>query len=150
MQHIEVSRHFDASPEEVWRIYTDHARWKEWSGFDHTTLETPGTEHRDGVGAVRVFGSGPVSAFEEVVEFEPPHRMAYRVIRGGLPIKDHFGEVLLTPDGDGTLLVWRARFNSRWPIPGFAPLMRLLVQRVFRTTLAGLARRGFGADPAPR
>lgn len=147
MQHVEVTRRFDASPEDVWRVYTDHAGWKDWAGFDRSWLETEGKDDPNGVGCLRGFANGPIAVFEEVLEFEPVRRMTYRVVRGGLPMKDHLGEVTLSPDGEGTLLTWRCRFDSRWPIPGFAAAMRFIVERVFRTGLAGLAKRGFDEGP---
>jgi hypothetical protein len=76
-----------------------------------------------------------------VLEFEPPRRMTYRVVSGGLPMKDHLGEVLFEPDGAGTRVVWRCRFASR--IPGLGGLQQRLVTRFFRAALDGLARRHF-------
>ena len=139
MQHVEVTHRFDAPPQRVWDVYTDHARWSEWSGLGSSSLETEGRPERDGVGAVRCLGNGPLRVWEEVVEFDAPKRMAYRVVRGGFPIANHLGEVSLEPDGSGTRLVWRCRFGSR--VPGLAVPMRWLVTRMFRTALAGLARR---------
>ena len=141
MQHVEVVRRYTASPEDVWRVYTDHSRWSEWAGFSRSWLETEGSPDRNGTGAVRALGSAGVTAFEEVLTFEPPHRMTYRVLRGGLPLRDHLGEVELRADGDGTLVVWRCRFASR--IPGLGGLMRVYITHFFRTALDGLARHSF-------
>lgn len=141
MQHVEVTRRFPAPPQTVWDVYTDHARWSEWAGFPRSWLEVEGAGDRNGSGAVRVLGSAGVKVYEEILDFEPPKRMTYRVLRGGLPMKDHLGEVRLEPDGDGTLLVWRCRFDSR--IPGLGGLMRRLVTRVFQRALDGLARHRF-------
>jgi uncharacterized protein YndB with AHSA1/START domain len=141
MQHVEVERRFAAPPDAVWRVYTDHARWSEWAGFSRSWLETEGRPDRNGVGAVRGFGSAGVASFEEVVSFEPPKRMTYRILRGGLPIRNHLGEVLLEPDGAGTRLIWRCRFESK--IPGLGLPLRWFVTGFFRRALAGLARRGF-------
>jgi uncharacterized protein YndB with AHSA1/START domain len=144
MQHVEVERRFEASPAEVWRVYTDHAGWTSWAGLGRARLETEGQPDRNGVGAVRCFSTGGVSVFEEVLSFEPPKRMTYRVVRGGIPImKDHLGEVVLEPDGAGTRLIWRCRFDSS--IPGFGTPMRWMVTRLFRRALAGLAKRGFAS-----
>ncbi len=147
MQHVEVVRHFDAPLEDVWRVYSDHAGWHRWAGFDRSWLERSGAANPNGRGALRGFASGPVKVFEEIVDFEPPRRMTYRVVRGGLPMKNHLGEVTLSEDGEGTRLVWKCRFESRWPIPGLAPLMRIFVERVFRTALVGLAKHGFDHRP---
>ncbi len=142
MQQVEVERRFEAPPAQVWKIYTDHAGWSSWAGLGRARLETEGQPDRNGVGAVRCFTTGGVSVYEEVLTFEPPKRMTYRVVRGGIPImKDHFGEVLFEPDGAGTRLIWRCRFDSK--IPGLGAPMRWLVTRLFRQALAGLAKRGF-------
>jgi uncharacterized protein YndB with AHSA1/START domain len=144
MQHVEVERRFAAPPAQVWKVYTDHAGWSAWAGLGRARLETEGHPERNGVGAVRCFTTGGVSVFEEVLSFEPPKRMTYRVVRGGIPImKNHLGEVLLEPDGSGTRLIWRCRFDSS--VPGLGAPMRWLVTRLFRRALEGLAKRGFAA-----
>jgi uncharacterized protein YndB with AHSA1/START domain len=141
VEHVEVERHFDARPEDVFAVYSDHAGWSAWAGFRRSWLEKEGSPDRNGVGAVRGFGSGGVRVFEEVREFEPPRRMTYAVVRGGLPMKNHLGEVLFAPEGDGTRVTWRCRFESR--VPGLGWVQRLIVRRVFRTALDGLARHAF-------
>jgi uncharacterized protein YndB with AHSA1/START domain len=145
VQEVEVTRRFAAPPQAVWDVYTDHAGWKEWAGFRSSWLEVRGDPDPNGTGAVRGFGSGGIRVFEEVLEFDPPRRMTYRVVRGGLPMKNHLGEVVFEPDGEGTRVVWRCRFESR--IPGLGGPMRRFVARVFRNGLEGLARLRF-PDPA--
>jgi uncharacterized protein YndB with AHSA1/START domain len=141
VQNVEVTRRFAASPQQVWDVYTDHAGWKHWAGFTRSWLAVEGKPDPNGPGAVRAFGSGPVTAFEEVLEFEAPKRMTYRVVRGGLPMKNHLGEVRFEADGYGTRVVWRCRFDSR--IPGLGAPMRIFVTRFFRKALEGLARHSF-------
>jgi SAM-dependent methyltransferase/uncharacterized protein YndB with AHSA1/START domain len=144
MQHVEVERRFDAPPAQVWKVYTDHAGWGAWAGLGRARLETEGHPDRNGVGAVRCFTSGGISVFEEVLSFDPPKRMTYRVVRGGIPImKDHLGEVVLEPDGAATRLIWRCRFGSK--VPGLGAPMRWMITRLFRQALEGLAKRGFAA-----
>jgi SAM-dependent methyltransferase/uncharacterized protein YndB with AHSA1/START domain len=144
MQQVEVERRFDAAPEQVWRVYTDHAGWSAWAGLGRSRLATEGHPDRNGVGAVRCFTTGPASVYEEVLSFDPPKRMTYRVVGGGIPIMtNHLGEVLLEPDGAGTRLVWRCRFDSK--VPGLGAPMRWLVTKLFTRALAGLARRGFAS-----
>jgi uncharacterized protein YndB with AHSA1/START domain len=145
---VEVTRRFSAPPQVVWDVYTDHAGWQRWAGVGSSRLEREGLPERDGVGAVRSLGFGPLRAVEEVLEFEPPKRMVYRVVRGGLPLRDHLGEVRFEPDGDGTRVVWTCRFESR--VPGLGWLLERMVTRVFRTALEGLAARGLPGSAAPR
>lgn len=146
VEKVEVRCRFAVPPRELWEVYTDHERWSEWAGFAKSWLEIEGTPHRNGTGAVRGFQSGGVRVFEEVRDFDPPKRMTYSVVRGGLPFENHLGEVLFEPDAEGTRLTWRCRFDSR--IPGLGWLLRLVVRRVFRRALQGLERHLLG--PAAR
>ena len=141
MERVEVVRHFDAAPEAVFEVYTDHARWSEWSGLGASRLLREGSPHRNGKGALRALGPAIYPAHEEVVEFEPPRRMTYRLVRGALPMKDHLGEVTFEPEGEGTRVEWRCRFASR--VPGLGGLMRIFITRLFREALEGLARHHF-------
>jgi uncharacterized protein YndB with AHSA1/START domain len=145
MPSVEVERRFSAPVEEVWGIYTDHAGWSAWAGFSKSWLEVEGEPDRNGTGAVRGFASGGAKVLEEILEFDPPKRMTYRVVKGGLPMKNHHGEFICEPAGDGTRVTWRCRFDSK--VPGLGWLMRLFVARVFRTALDGLAAHAF---PDPR
>jgi hypothetical protein len=70
---------------------------------------------------------------EEVVAFEPPQHFAY-ILLTGLPVREYRADVELTPDGDGTLITWHARFVPRWHSTGPA------LERFLRTTLTGFAR----------
>jgi uncharacterized protein YndB with AHSA1/START domain len=141
MQRVEVTRRFAAPPQAVWDVYTDHAGWQEWAGVGSSRLSREGEPERNGVGAVRALGPGPLAAYEEVLEFEPPKRMTYRVLRGGIPMRNHLGEVRFEPDGEGTRVVWTCRFESRLPLMG--GIFQRIVTRVFRQALDGLAKHAF-------
>jgi len=142
--HVEVQRLFPHSIERVFRRYTDHEGWSDWAGTGPVTLVQVGSPDRNGVGAVRAFSTAP-GLREEVTAFEPPPaagggaRLDYRVIRGPIPLADHRGEVVFTPQGAGTLVTWRVSFRSRIPGLGW-PLERGL------TALFGRMLRGLGRD----
>ena len=138
MQSVEVIRTVPGTPRQVWALYTDHARWSAWAGVRHASLEVEGKPDPNGAGAVRCLGSYGLNAFEEILEFQPPRRLTYRLIKGGLPMKNHLGEVLFEPTANGTRIVWRCRFDSR--IPGLGGPMRLFITRFFRDALEGFAR----------
>jgi uncharacterized protein YndB with AHSA1/START domain len=141
MQQVEVRRRIAGRPEDVFAAYTDHVSWSEWAGMGPVRLAREGVPAPNGVGCVRVIGPRFAAAHEEVLSFEPPKRMTYRIV-GGLPLlRDHLGEVEFAPDGDGTLVAWRCRFESR--IPGLGGLLRRGIARAFRGALDGLARRRF-------
>lgn len=146
MEHVEVTRRFSATPEQVWKVYTDHAGWKSWAGVTHSSLDVEGKPDKNGTGAVRCLGTYGLNAHEEILDFDPPTRMTYRVVKGGLGMKNHLGEVVFEPAGNGTRITWHCRFDSR--IPGFGRLMRPFITRVFRNILDGLARHRFPDGPS--
>jgi uncharacterized protein YndB with AHSA1/START domain len=138
MQKVEVTRTLSETPEEVWSVYTDHADWKAWAGMSHSSLKVHGKPDKNGTGAVRCLSTSGLNAHEEILDFDPPNRMTYRVVKGGLGMKNHLGEVLFEPSEGGTKITWRCRFDSA--IPGLGPLMRVFITRLFRNALDGLAR----------
>ena len=138
MQKLEVQQVIEAPAQAVWDQYTDHVSWTEWAGLGKVRLAREGAPSRNGVGCVRAISNGPLTVYEEVLSFDPPKRMTYRLVRGPVPMMDHLGEVLFEPNGHGTLVRWRCQFNSR--IPGLGGLFRIVIARMFRHALARLAR----------
>ena len=147
MQEVLVERVIDAPRDLVWQVYTDHVSWQDWSSIGKVRLETEGVPAPNGVGCVRVISNAGVAAYEEVVSWDPPTRMTYRVLKGGLPIRDHLGEVDFSDEPGGrTRIVWRCRFDSK--IPGLGGLFRIIVRKVFSDTLTALGRYDFGKEAA--
>ena len=138
MQRVEVRHLIDAPIDRVWARYTDHVSWTLWAHLGRVELDPPGSPDPNGVGCVRVIRNPGVSVWEEILAFDPPRRMTYRVKRGGLPMKDHLGEVTLAAQGEQTLLTWRCEFRSR--VPGLGPVFRVLIRSLFRRALLGLAK----------
>ena len=105
-----------------------------------TAPTTPGGQPRTGIplGSTEISNLG-VKIYEEVLSFDRPRRMTYRIVRGAVPIRDHRGEVVFDARGGGTLVTWRCQFDSR--IPGLGGATRAVLTRVFRNVLHGLARR---------
>jgi uncharacterized protein YndB with AHSA1/START domain len=141
---IEVFARSTAPPEEVWRWVADATSWNQWTNLARSTLEREGVPAPDGVGAIRHFSTGPGGSREEVVAFEPPHHLAY-VLLSGLPLRSYRADIELTPDGDGTLIAWRATFEPKLAGTGavFARILRLLLTGFAR----GLARHTTNQPP---
>jgi uncharacterized protein YndB with AHSA1/START domain len=142
MRRVEVDRLFPHPVDRVFRRYADHAGWSDWAGLGRVWLTREGAPDRDGVGAVRAFASTP-GLREEVTVFEPPPaggaaRMEYRVVAGPVPMKDHRGEVVFTPEGAGTRLTWRVSFRST--IPGLGWVIERGLGVLFPRMLAALGR----------
>lgn len=138
MQLVEIQRFFQAPVDKVWERYTDHRAWARYMGAVQVTLQPEGVPAPNGVGCVRVISRGGRELVaEEVTAFEPPVRMAYRIARGGWPIRNHEGEVYFSAAGDGTRVTWRCRFDSA--VPGLGPLMRIGIGGFFRFLLSRVA-----------
>lgn len=145
MQQVEVSKIIHAPLQNVWDRYTDHVSWTQWAGLGKVRLAREGVPPPNGVGCVRVISSGGIEVHEEVLTFEAPRRMTYRVVKGGIPIRDHLGDVQFEALNDATRIVWRCQFNSK--IPGLGGAFRWLVTRLFRNALNGLAKAMEKASP---
>ncbi len=143
METVAVTRSIPAPRERVWEVYTDWVSWSDWAGIGRVRLGREGSPSPNGTGCVRVIRSAGVSVEEEIVSFDPPSSMSYRVVRGGIPIKNHLGEVFFEDQGGSTLVRWRCRFASR--IPGLGFLWRAIVRSVFQRTLAALERYPFAS-----
>lgn len=100
----------------VWSVLADHEGMS-WGPGITVTLEKPGAPERNGLGAVRRISTpGPAPAIvEEVVAFEPGHRLGYRAL-SGVPFKSYAGEVVLTPAVDGTRIDYSITLDQRVPL----------------------------------
>jgi uncharacterized protein YndB with AHSA1/START domain len=128
---IDVYRHVQAPIETVWEIVSNHRAYPLWTTLRTARLEREGSDHPDGVGAIRFLGAGPVGAREEVLEFEPPHHLAYTILSGP-PARDYRADVRLEETSDGgTDLRWTGSFASA-PF-GAARLTRALLAGALRT-----------------
>ena len=117
MHEIRIQQRFDAPPERVFAAVTDHAGMSQWLDGVTVTVEKPGTPAPNGLGAVRRISARGLAIREEVVRWEEPSAMDYRVT-GGAPLRDHLGELRVTPAGAGTLLDYRIRFRVPWYFGG--------------------------------
>jgi uncharacterized protein YndB with AHSA1/START domain len=116
---IDVHVYAAAPVEAVWRWLADARSWSTWTRFSYAELEREGVPAPDGVGAIRSFGTGKVVSREEILEFDPPHHLAYTLL-SGMPVRDYRADVTLTPDGDGTLITWHSTFEPKYPATGAA------------------------------
>jgi uncharacterized protein YndB with AHSA1/START domain len=138
-RHVDVFRHADAPVEVVWSLLADHGRYNEWCRFPLSVLEIEGDDDPNGVGAVRVLGMPPAVTRERVLEFDPPHHLAYN-LESGMPVSGYRADVSLEPTGDGgTDIRWRSSFESA--PPGLGGPIRAMFHRVLTDTAKRLATR---------
>ncbi len=84
------------------------------------------------------------TAFEELLEYTPPHSFAYRVSRFTNPtlrlLVDHIrGEWTFTPDGDATTIRWTYAFAPRHRLLvryGLAPIWRVYMKAALTRAVA--------------
>jgi uncharacterized protein YndB with AHSA1/START domain len=136
MLQIELAQHVSAPPARVFALYTDHVGWEKWAGVKEVVLRQTGDPPPNGLGAIRVIRASGMAIEEEVTAFEPPTRMAYRLVAGA-PVRDHEGVVRFEPDGVGTRVTWTVRFRP--VVPGTGWLLRRILERSLRDVLAKLA-----------
>jgi uncharacterized protein YndB with AHSA1/START domain len=139
MALVTMEQRFDASPERVFDLVTDHVAFGRFVGAD-ISVERPGTPAPNGLGAVRMVRARGTAVREEVVRWEPPHAMDYRVI-GGAPLRNHLGQIRLSPDGAGTMMRYEIRFDMPWWLGGSAAggVVGRLLQREITGGLARMA-----------
>jgi uncharacterized protein YndB with AHSA1/START domain len=119
MASFTYEREVAASPETVWDVLTDHQRYAAITSMRKSVLERQGEPAPNGVGAIRALISVGPPLREEVIAFEPPRRFSYKVI-SGVPVRNHVGTVQLTPQGDGTKIVYAVRTTPTLPLVGGA------------------------------
>ena len=139
MQTFSSSTPISAPPEIVWEVMTDHQLYSRWSPSSRVDLEVEGSPHRNGVGAVRAFRTGPVSTREEVTAFDPPHRMAYRALGMPLPVRNYRSEMVLvaSEDGKSCHLHWDSWFEVVIPLTG--GILRQFMASAVAKFAAGIA-----------
>lgn len=138
MHRIEVSERIQATPERVFSIVADHEGMKRWAGVREVVRRRPGAPDPNGEGAIRTVRAFGLVIDERITVFKPGERLEYTVIEGA-PLRDHAGEVVLTPDGDGTRVTWSVRFEP-W-IPGTGWLLERVLRKGLGGSLAGLKRK---------
>jgi hypothetical protein len=119
-----------AEPRSVFALLKDGASWPTWSPIGSFRLERRDPSGGEGVGAIRVFSTGPVRSREEIVEVSEAQRFSY-VAHSGLPLRQHRADVDVQAEAGTTRITWREGFEPRWPGTGapLAAFLRSFVQR---------------------
>jgi hypothetical protein len=139
---VERTVHVNADVGRVWKVLSDHRGMPEWFPVDGVTLSTEGCPAPDGVGAVRVMRGPGTNLREQVIGWEEPRLLRYRLLEGA-PITCHQGEVSLRPAPGGSELAWKIRYRPK--IPGTSGLVRRALEKLLDEALPRLktlAERG--------
>ena len=90
-----------APPEKVFEVLADHRGYANISRIRRVELEREGDPPPNGVGAIRKLHAVGPPLREEILEFVPNERLRYTLLSGA-PLKDHYGTVTLTPNGQNS------------------------------------------------
>jgi uncharacterized protein YndB with AHSA1/START domain len=147
MASFTFARHVAAPPQTVFDVLTDHGRYAEFTPLRKSALERQGEPPPNGVGAIRVLSSVGPPLREEVIAFQPPTRFAYKLLSGA-PLRDHVGTVELSPEGEGTRMVYAVRTVPTLPLVG--PVVVAVAKQAVGSLVKGVAkeseRRAANAD----
>ena len=98
---LEYETRIAASPETVFQFFTDPAKMVQWMGTEATLDPRPG-------GVCRINPTGHAVMSGEFVEIDPPRRVVFtwgwETKLFATPAQSTLVEVLLTPEGDETLV----------------------------------------------
>lgn len=114
----------DAPREMVYDIFADRERNGEFLPVQ-TRLVTPGTDERQGVGAVHFLGVGAVGVREQITELVPGQRIRYRIVGGIAPVREHTGTIVFSDADAGTRVQYTMASTPALPAPGFAVRLAL-------------------------
>jgi uncharacterized protein YndB with AHSA1/START domain len=121
MQTAVMKSYIHAPASRVWEAITDHAGLARFSGVRSARLLRSGREHPNGAGAKREVFLGRLRFVEDIVRFEPPHVMEYRVVECSVPFDHELGRIELIERGRGTEVHWTTRFQIA--IPGIGSIL---------------------------
>ena len=137
METIEVGIHIDAPIEKVWERFTDIDAFTDLKEVSYAKLLKEGREARMGVGAVRELRLQGIKFVEDIVTFEPPSCLEYRVKKSTMPIRHDIGRMEFTPSDKGTDIHWTSRFEFPVPLIGkrLEPLLCRRMNKTFTSCL---------------
>ena len=126
-----LNRHVNAPPGRVFDAFTDHARYAEMTPMRKSRVTKEGEPAPNGVGAVRELTLVGPPIVEEVVGFERPTYFSYKALKG-LPVKEHLGEVRLSPAGNGTHVSYTISYTPSIPGPAVGLILKQAVNGLLR------------------
>ncbi|WP_166263524.1 SRPBCC family protein [Marinobacter caseinilyticus] len=136
---IQVERTLAKDIEAVFEAIADHASYQQFPGVDTSVLVEAGEAERNGTGALRVIGVGPLELTERITRFERPVVMHFLIEKSSpLPMLHTRGEIVLRPEGEGTHVTWIS--EGRITIPLLGRVLDKLAEKQFSRAFASLLK----------
>ena len=138
MQTISLQMSFNAPIERLWAMLIDYEGYASFPKIEAARVVTRGADHPAGVGAVRELRVDGMTFSEQIVEFDPPRRLAYRITASRpLKLRHDIGRMELTERDGRVDLTWSSTFAVDVPIVGglLTYVARFGMERTFRAIL---------------
>jgi hypothetical protein len=116
----------------VFDLFADRENYRKLVPVGVKLIE-PGTETRQGVGAIHRLGLGPLGIREQITSLEYGRRLTYRAV-SPLPVRHYIGIVTFTDVPGGTRVDYTLDVEAAVPLPGIA------LKTMARTMAAGLGK----------
>ncbi|MEU0540101.1 SRPBCC family protein [Nocardia sp. NPDC005978] len=139
MRTVDVERTLRAPLPDVFDWMTDATNFQRVPMCRRVTLVRPGNTNGHGVGAVRLIVTPLIRLTEEIVEYNPPELVRYRLLKSVPPLRHQEGFIAFKAVPHGTQVRWFSTFEIASPIlPGlwtamFLPVIRTGFHMVLRT-----------------
>ncbi|MEC3951674.1 SRPBCC family protein [Nocardia sp. CDC153] len=130
MRTVDVERTLAAPQPDVFDWLTDVTNYQRVPLVRRVTLVRPGHTNGNGEGAVRLVVTPLLRLTEEIVEYDPPRLMRYRLLNSVPPLRHQEGSIVCEPCKAGTRVRWSSTFEIAAPL--FAPLWTRLFLPVVR------------------
>ncbi len=125
------------SPRQVWEVLVDNERWPEWFRACKAARTTSATRH--GVGSTRWVHVDLFKVNERFIVWDEGERWGFTIVDANLPLADTVVELVqLSPDGDGTRLVYTFSIALKPWLRPLTGVFRWKFTNMFRSSLAGL------------
>src|SRR4029078_4397784 len=138
MQTARMQISFAVPIERVWDVLIDYAGYARFPGVASARVLRPGREHPAGVGTLRDVSIAGTTFVEEIVEFDPPRVLAYKIVNSKpIKIEHEIGRMKLSARGDQTDLDWETTAGVGIPVIGglLSHAMRWQIERTFKRIL---------------
>lgn len=137
MQTAEFKVHIEAPVERVWDFWSDYEGYAILKGIGKAKLLREGRDEKNGVGAVRKIRILGITFVEEIVAFDRPQRIEYRVRKCTIPMEHEIGIMEFTENGGGTDINWSTTSELKIPKVAFIllPVLGIAFNRAFQGAL---------------
>lgn len=126
-----------AGADVVYDLLARGETWPNWTTITSFELRSPAADGTEGVGAIRVWKTGPLKTVERVSITEPGRRFGYELVQcRSLPVRDYSVVISLARTAAGTEVTWTGTFRPL--IPGTGPIYQRVIRTIYRRFVTGL------------